>query len=168
LIFSILSRNSNRNERALCKTSGVGRNGWTLALIAWIGVIFFSSTSLAAEWCEEGFHFLSAIILGHSLSSNSSYRLIHLLADKSVHVALFFVLALLLWRILPNAPWKIAAILFCGALVGSASEFLQRFFPGRDPAVRDVLINICGTGIGAAVCLTWVRYRSRSDTLALK
>jgi VanZ family protein len=91
-----------------------------------------------------------------------------LLADKSVHVSLFLVLALLLWRILPNAPWKIAAILVSGALVGSASEFLQRFFPGRDPAVRDVLINIGGTAIGAAVCLMWVKYRSRTEELVLE
>jgi VanZ family protein len=146
----------------------VGRSGWLLALIVWIGVILFSSTLLAAQWCEEGFRFLSATIFGNLLRDDSSYGLIHLLADKSVHVALFLVLALLLWRILPSAPWKTVAILVAGALVGSASEFLQRFFPGRDPALRDVLINICGTGIGAAVCVTWVKYKSRSDALALK
>jgi VanZ family protein len=146
----------------------VERNRWILALIVWIGVIFFSSTSLASQWCEEGFRFLSGIIFSHLHPDDSSYGLIHLLADKSVHVGLFLVLALLLWRILPNAPWKIAAILVFGALVGSASEFLQRFFPGRDPAVRDVLINIGGTAIGAAVCLMWIKYRSRTEELALE
>jgi VanZ family protein len=146
----------------------VERNGWILAVIVWIGVIFFSSTSLASQWCEEGFHFLSGIIFSHLHPDDSSYGLIHLLADKSVHVGLFLVLALLLWRILPNAPWKIVAILVSGALVGSASEFLQRFFPGRDPAVRDVLINIGGSAIGAAVCLMWVKYRSRTEELVLE
>jgi len=27
---------------------------------------------------------------------------------------------------------------------------LQRFFPGRDPALRDVLINVGGTALGVA------------------
>jgi VanZ family protein len=148
--------------------SSVEKKGWTLALIVWIGVILFSSTSLASEWCEEGFRFLSGLFFGHLRLDDSSYGLIHLLADKSVHVSLFLVFALLLWRIFPNAPWKIGAILFSGALVGSASEFLQRFFPGRDPALRDVVINICGTGIGAAICMTWVKYKSRTGAVALK
>jgi len=143
-------------------------NGWIVALILWLGVIFFSSTSLAAQWCERVFRFLSAIIFNQLHPDESSYGLIHLLADKSVHVGMFLVLALLLWRILPDAQWKIARILLCGAVVGSASEFLQRFFPGRDPAVRDVLINVAGTAVGVAVSLAWIRYRSRAEALVLK
>ncbi len=135
-------------------------NGWILAVIAWIAVIFFSSTSLAAEWCEQGFHFLAGILFGHFGPENSSYRLIHLLADKSVHVTLFLVLALLLWKVFVNARLKVVFILLAGALVGSASEFLQRFFPGRDPALRDVLINFVSTGIGVAICWNWARHRS--------
>jgi VanZ family protein len=146
----------------------VGRNGWTLALIVWIGLIFLSSTAFAAQWCEDAFRFLSAVMFGNLLRDNSSYGLIHLLADKSVHVTLFLVFALLLWRVLPNTAWRIPAILVSGALVGSASEVLQRFFPGRDPALRDVAINICSTAIGTALCVTWVKYNSRSDALALK
>ncbi len=135
-------------------------NGWILAVVAWIAVIFFSSTSLAAEWCEEGFHFLAGILFGHFGPDNSSYRLIHLLADKSVHVTLFLVLALLLWKVFVNARFKIVFILLAGALVGSASEFLQRFFPGRDPALRDVLINFVSTAVGVAICLIWARHDS--------
>jgi VanZ family protein len=141
---------------------------WTLALIVWIGVIFFSSTSLASEWCEQTFRFLSSILFGHLGQYDSSLGLIHLLADKGFHVFLFLVLAVLLWRIVPKASWKTAVILVCGALVGSASEFVQSFFPGRDPAFRDVLINIGGTALGSAMCVRWVRHRSRNDVLALK
>jgi VanZ family protein len=147
--------------------SNVRINGWIVAVIAWVGVIFFSSTSLASQWCEQAFHFLSAMIFGH-LGADSSYGLIHLLADKGVHVSLFFVLALLLWRILPDVQWKIAGILLLGAVVGSASEFLQRFFPGRDPALRDVLINLAGTAVGVAVSVAWLKHRSRSEVLVLK
>lgn len=134
----------------------------------WIGVIFFSSTSLAAQWCEKAFRFLAAILFSHLHANDSSYGIIHLLADKSVHVGLFLVLGLLLWHALPNAQWKIARIILFGAAVGSASEFLQRFFPGRDPAVRDVLINVAGTAVGVGVCLAWIKYRSRTEAFVLK
>ncbi|MGI8960438.1 MAG: VanZ family protein [Bryobacteraceae bacterium] len=143
-------------------------NGWILAVLAWVGVIFFSSTALASQWCERAFHFLSAMIFSHLRPDDSSFGLIHLLADKGVHVSLFFVLALLLWKTLPNAQWKIARVLLLGAVVGSASEFLQRFFPGRDPALRDVLINVAGTAIGVGVSIAWIKHRSRTEALVLK
>jgi VanZ family protein len=143
-------------------------NGWIVGVVLWIGVIFFSSTSLAAQWCEEGFHFLSTVILGQFGPENPSFGLVHLLADKSVHVSLFLVLAFLLWKVFRGTPRKFILILVAGAVVGSASEFLQRFFPGRDPAVPDVLLNTASTAVGAVICLTWVRYRSRTEEPVLK
>jgi VanZ family protein len=139
-----------------------------VGVLVWIGVIFFSSTSLASEWSEQAFRFLSVMIFSHLRADESSYGLIHLLADKSVHVGLFLVLALLLWQALPSAEWKIARIILFGAAVGSASEFLQRFFPGRDPAVRDVLINVAGTAVGIGCCLAWMKCRSRTEAFVLK
>ena len=53
--------------------------------------------------------------------------------------------------------WKSWVIVLCGALVGLCSEFLQRFFPDRDPAIRDVIINICGTALGLAICAVVIR-----------
>jgi VanZ family protein len=74
------------------------------------------------------------------------------------------VLAVLLWQALRHSEKKIWFILLSGAAVGSCSEFLQRFFPGRDPAIRDVLINIGGTAIGIAFCIVVTKalsHRSR-------
>jgi VanZ family protein len=92
------------------------------------------------------------------------YGIVHLLADKGFHVTLFCVLAVLLWQALRHSEKKIWVILLSGAAVGSCSEFLQRFFPGRDPAIRDVLINIGGTAIGIAFCIVVTKalsHRSR-------
>ena len=127
---------------------------WNLAVLAWTGVIFFSSTSIADQWGEQGFNWLLSIFFSHSGPGTSSYAIFHLLAHKSVHVFLFLVLALLLWKSVPDGEWKIALILVFGAFIGSCSEFLQRFFPGRDPAIRDVLINVAATGLGIFACLT--------------
>jgi VanZ family protein len=126
-------------------------NAWLWAAIAWIGVIFFSSTTVAGKSSEEAFSALSKLLLTHLQPGTSPYDLVHLLADKSVHVGLFFVFAMLLWRALPNAPGRVISILVAGAVVGSCSELLQMLFPGRDPAFRDVLINIGGTALGLGV-----------------
>ena len=95
-------------------------------------------------------------------AGDSVYSFVHLLADKGFHVTLFLVLAVLLWKALPPGSWKVAGILILGAIMGSASEFLQSFFPGRDPAIRDVLINIAGTAIGATL-VAWLSDPGRSE-----
>ncbi len=135
---------------------------WRLAVAAWICVIFFSSTSLASEWCENGFSHLSAVFFGQLHAHSTPYDLVHLLADKGLHVTLFCILAILLWQALANMRRKVITILLCGAIVGSCSEFLQRFFPGRDPAIRDVLINIGGTALGMAICALSTRKETYS------
>jgi VanZ family protein len=126
-------------------------------------VIFFSSTSIAEYWCEEGFRLLSGIFLNHLGPDASSYAVIHLLADKSVHVGLFLILAMLLWKAIADGQWKITLILMFGAFIGSCSEFLQNFFPGRDPAVRDVLINVGGTALGIAASFTMTKLQVRRE-----
>ena len=74
----------------------------------------------------------------------------YLIVDKGFHVTLFFILALLLCRALLPFPRRTLVVLAYGAVVGSCSEYLQSFFPGRDPALRDVLINLGGTALGLA------------------
>ncbi|HEX3685188.1 MAG TPA: VanZ family protein [Bryobacteraceae bacterium] len=128
-------------------------NRWSFAVLGWIFVIFFSSTSLAAAWADAAFEFLAGFFWGEMRRDSGSYGLIHLLADKSFHVALFCVLAILLWKALAPGSGKIPAILLVGAVVGSCSEILQAFFPGRDPALRDVLINIVGTALGTLLSM---------------
>jgi VanZ family protein len=140
-------------------------NRWWYAALAWVGVIFFSSTSLASQWCERAFAFLSELLLGRKVVQQPSFDLVHLLADKGLHVAMFLILAMLLWRALPAGPFRAWQILVLGLIVGSCSEFLQRFFPGRDPAIRDVLINLGGTALGVASS-SLAASRWRSSTVA--
>ena len=55
----------------------------------------------------------------------SSHGIIHLLADKRVHVGLFCLLAMLLWKAFPKTARKILFILLLGAAAGSFSEILR-------------------------------------------
>jgi VanZ family protein len=136
-------------------------NSWWSAVIGWIGLIFFSSTSIAGNSSERAFQYLVRLFLRHLRPGSPSYGHVHYLAHKSVHVTLFFVLALLLWKALSNSRWKPAIVILIGAVVGSSSEILQRFFVGRDPAVWDVLINVGATALGVGAITAFSKLRSR-------
>ena len=142
---------------------------WFSCVGLWICVILFSSTSLALRWAEHSFGFLSTVLFSGLPHGSSSYEIVHFLADKGFHVSLFCILAILLWKALLMSPHKALLILAIGAVVGCCSELLQRLFPDRDPAIRDVLINIGGTALGILCCLAVrkIRYADRrSDTFA--
>lgn len=134
-------------------------NPWWIAVAAWLGVIAFSSTSMAGRGSEAAFFSLSAVLFRYLHPSYTEYLVIHFLADKSVHVIMFAVLGILLWQAIPSWRWKLVIILAVGGVVGSCSEWLQSFFPGRDPAIRDVLINVGSTALGLIICSAISRLR---------
>jgi VanZ family protein len=136
------------------------RTYWMIAVVGWTAVIFFSSTSLAGSLSEQAFDALSTLLFQGWQSSPGSYHPVHFIADKSVHVSLFAIFAVLLWNALPDISRKLSYVILAGTVVGCGSEFLQRFFPGRDPAFRDVCINAAATALGAVMSL-WL---FRSDT----
>jgi VanZ family protein len=144
--------------------TGLSAKQATIATVAWVAGIFFSSSSLAGKWSEDVFRAISAVLFGQALrSGNPFYGSIHLLADKGFHVTMFTVLAILLWMSLRSASKKIAPIILIGAAVGSVSEYLQSFFPGRDPALKDVLINLGGTVLGTLIMMFFVTRSSGSS-----
>jgi VanZ family protein len=133
-----------------------------IAVIGWTALIFFSSTSLAGRWSEQAFDTLSTLLFQGWRSASGLYHPIHFLADKGVHVSLFAIFAALLWKALPDMPAKLGYVILAGTMVGCGSEFLQQFFPGRDPALRDVCINAAATAYGAV--MSGVVFRSKSQS----
>lgn len=134
-----------------CPSTSKSRTWWRIAVLGWIGLIFFSSTSLAGRLSEQVFATLSNLLFQGWRSIPGPDHPIHFVAEKGVHVTLFAVLAVLLWQALPDLPRKLGYVILAGTAVGCGSEFLQRFFPGRDPALRDVCINVSATALGALI-----------------
>jgi VanZ family protein len=132
-------------------------NSRLLALIALLGFIAFASTSFAGEASDNFFHFLMALLFGY-LRSRRLPGVIHFTAEKSVHFVLFFVLARLLLKTMPALKWRTLRILSLALLMGIFSELLQFLFPGRDPSVRDVFIDFCGSVSG----ILWSAFFRRS------
>ena len=126
---------------------------WLAATGVWITLILFSSTSLASKYCERAFAWIYGSTVGKHFASNEALDLLHFIAEKGLHLTLFFVLGILLWQVFTAPRWRrLAEVVIVGLIVGTASELLQRFFPDRDPAIRDVLINVVGAFLGAVAC----------------
>jgi VanZ family protein len=114
-----------------------------------LGAIFFSSSSAAAAFCDDIFIRIFAGLTNHETRAAT-----HFVLEKAVHVTLFLIFGLLMMNVVSARPARrIAVVFFSAVAVGSAAEYLQTFFAGRDPAIRDVVIDVCGASIGIAISL---------------
>lgn len=86
--------------------------------------------------------------------------------DKLIHAAVYAVLAALLCRALligvrHGSPVSGAAVAVAlAALFGASDEWHQSFTPGRDASAADLVADVVGAMLGAA--LTAVLYRRRA------
>jgi VanZ family protein len=108
------------------------------ALMIVLGAIALACTDVAGRWSVNAFDGLFRRFLA---SSDNGYRTLRFVAEKSVHVALFAGLALVLWRCFGHMRHRTMYTVLAGFTVGCSSELFQRMFPTRDPSIRDVLIN---------------------------
>lgn len=134
--------------------------GPCLITIVWLGAVIFSSTSVAGKWADDAFLGLWRTILS-SLYGNDPYEQhrLHFLAEKSIHFLMFSILAVILWSALDRAKWKGVQVLLIGVSIGICTEILQSFFPGRDPSLRDALINMAGTTAGVSLAYAHSRVK---------
>jgi VanZ family protein len=84
------------------------------------------------------------------------------IARKGAHLTEYGILGLLLWRALRKPikcdprPWSwrtAGGTILLVALYAASDEFHQRFVPGRDASVRDVVIDTIGATV--ALLLLW-------------
>jgi len=114
-----------------------GIRRWRLAWIfVHLGLVFFSSTAIAAECSEYAFQFYRSVT---GLAAGAG---LHLLAQKGMHFGLFFSLGVILYfSLVAPRREKVLWVLFACLLVGCASEGLQFLFPSRHPSFADIMLN---------------------------
>jgi VanZ family protein len=140
-----------------------------LPVVLWMAMLFgFSSDS-------QSFHHSSRILepLLRLLLPNLSPEMrdaIVFTARKVVHLSVYAMLALLVWRAWRKPvrrdprpwSWRDAGVaLLVAALYAASDEFHQTFVPGRDGCVRDVLIDTCGAAAGLFLLWLLDRWRRR-------
>jgi len=90
-----------------------------------------------------------------TVGSASEFYLQDFLIKKSAHLIEYGILAILLYRALLNYDVNTNKALFFAILIaglyGVSDEFHQSFTPGREPAVRDVIIDMVGATIGVII-----------------
>jgi VanZ family protein len=89
--------------------------------------------------------------------------------DKHEHFFFYGILAALTVRALARGRWRgITAAVVVGAVVisslyGVSDEFHQRFVPGRDYDVFDMLADALGSLVAAVLLWVWAIIKRRSD-----
>jgi VanZ family protein len=138
-----------------------------LPLMFWMAVIFAASTHLGSP--SNTSWFIRPIL--HWLNphmSEKNYEKWHHVIRKCAHFTEYAILGMISWRafhydtsrpVANSARSFKLAILFC-ALYAASDEFHQRFVPGRQAAVGDVMIDTSGAACG--LLLIWGVRRLRN------
>jgi VanZ family protein len=114
------------------------RIGATLAMLAWMALIFVLSHQPAAELVSFGDF--------------------DLLMKKGGHFVGYFILGALAW--LSTGGWRAAVSVV--VLYAISDEFHQTFVPGRMGTVTDVCIDVAGGACAAALLTLVARRRGRA------
>ena len=92
------------------------------------------------------------------------------LTDKHEHFFFYGVLGALIVRALAHGQWRrITLATVLGAVViasayGVSDEYHQRFVPGRDYEVLDMVADALGSAVAACVLWAWSIIRRPSDS----
>jgi glycopeptide antibiotics resistance protein len=116
-----------------------------------VALIALSCTVHAGTWCDKRFKAMFDLLLGSLGPSQDVFWRLHFIAEKSFHLGMFTILGSVLCMAFRRSARRGAWVLLIGFAIGCSSELLQRLFPTRDPAIRDVLINWTGVLIGLLV-----------------
>jgi VanZ family protein len=123
---------------------------WLLLAVVWTGVIFYGSTASAERLCDRALAGVLALV-APAAGPDDGRPPDYFWEKKAIHAALFVTLAFLLSRAsVHGAHLSLVLIVVLGTAVGMASEALQFFFPSREPALRDVVINTAAVCAGVA------------------
>ena len=136
-----------------------------LPVLVWMGVIFWGSTNALAN--RRTGRWIGPILrwLKPDISDAAIYR-VHYAIRKSGHTFEFAILAFLCWRAFTGCGWLTrnhrtkfcAVILFC-FLYATSDEYHQAFYPSREAAFHDVLIDTAGALLGLSLVLGVQRRR---------
>jgi VanZ family protein len=140
-----------------------------LPVLVWMAVIFSASSD--SHSAEHSSRILEPIL--HWLFPNMPQERveeIHHLARKCIHLTVYAILALLVWRAvhqsknnLPAWSWpKVGGTLLVVFLYAASDEFHQSFVATRTALVSDVFIDTAGGAIGLLALWFFRHFQKRS------
>lgn len=135
-----------------------------LPVLAWFVLVMAASTGIASSGVTGAFVDLVREWLGWPRGTSSATDT-NFFVRKAAHFLQFFVFALLFWRglrlrpaLLPSVAGT-AAVVLGGSVVGAfLSEYVQMFFPNRNPALADVGLDVAGAAFAVAIACVFARW----------
>lgn len=92
--------------------------------------------------------FIIFIFSSFQVGSSSEFYWKDFIIKKTAHIVEYGILATLFYRAMVNSDVKKKKAMWCSILIalfyGLTDEFHQSFTPGREPRLRDVLIDTTG------------------------
>ena len=135
------------------------------ASLLWMAVIFCFSSKNGDETSAQSGHIVNMITDTVNIdASGSVYDTINFIVRKTAHFVEYAILGVLymLTIVYCNKPDKnkirVTIITALCCIYAISDEFHQSFSDGREPAVRDVIIDTLGGLFGGALCL-FILYR---------
>lgn len=152
-----------------------------IAVISWMGLIFFLSHQPADASSELSSGFMEIILRPLMiLFPNAQFEIdwLHFFIRKNAHFFAYFILGILYVNALKASfkdfeekDWKLISIsLFLSILYAISDEVHQLFIPGRSGEVRDIFIDSSGafTGIIIYVKIVLKIYERRNRNVKQK
>lgn len=128
------------------------RAGWVLLVLGILAVLVGTTVPASAiGWLRNEIPYFAAV---------ADWLAAPVPGLNPLHILVFAVIACW-WRMLTprGSRWPIVLVL---AALAVLTEFLQRFVPGRDPRVSDVLNDLVGVALGFALAALISRWRRRN------
>jgi VanZ family protein len=137
-----------------------------MPVIVWMSLIFLASTDLASA--QHTSRFIGPL-LGWIVPNVSAETIqaVQFFVRKAAHVTEYAILAALLLRAFSTGERRLRgrdaclAVLIAGTCA-AIDEFHQSFVASRTGAVGDVMIDISGAILGAAICWAIINWRMSS------
>ncbi len=132
------------------------------SLVVWIGVIFYMSSGQGSM--EETSRFIRPVLeFLFPAASAETITLYHAFIRKCAHFTEYAVLALMAYRALANAEFRLMRSILLVAVIASLDEFNQSFDAARTGSINDVFLDIAGGT--AMIAVIWVSGKFRGSSV---
>lgn len=140
-----------------------------LPVLIWMLFVFGASTSLGTPQ-HTGRFIVPFLRWLNPHMTDSTIQRIHHGIRKMGHLSEYCVFGILVLRLIHDEPAfartslgrQMRLALLCSALYAASDEFHQLFVPGRESAIRDVLLDTSGAALGIFIFRLACRPRTQA------
>ena len=136
-----------------------------LSVALWMVFIYMFSSEVSTTSSTRSGKIVDTVSTYLTLSE----EILTFLIRKSAHLALYFILGVLVFSLIREYTKETAKLIICTLAVVATyaviDETHQMFVSGRSGEIRDVLIDVTGAAIGIGVYYGFLKYRPKNKRI---